>query len=235
LDEHLARLFESAKTSGLQIKKTASELKREIRLCARRHSEENLFLRLGVDDSDSFIFVLKRERPASIYQIGVRLKTSVTRRNHVNASPPEVKSNDFFNNVLANLDKEENIFDVLFLDSKGYVAESTIWNFFIVKDGKLLTPYVGILSGVTREFVLECAEKERFPVIETFITRHDFWNADEAFLTNTSGEIVPVNTLDGRKIGHEIPGKITRKLMKRFQKELNEAQTYGALKSNRRT
>lgn len=228
LDQHLDRLFESAKTAGLKLPKTHQELFREVQMAAARYPEEDRFLRLSVDSRNSYVFVLSRPRPPSIYREGVSLKTSVTRRNLVHSSPPEVKSNDFFNNLLAALElRDTDAFDIIFLDANGYLAESTIWNFFIVKQRTLFTPYVGILSGVTRQFVIECAAKECLHLSETFLTRHDFWNAEEAFLTNTSGEIVPIRELDARRIGIEIPGRVTKKLMKRFHNELKKEMKLG--------
>lgn len=113
-------------------------------------------------------------------------------------------------------------FDAIFLDSNGYVTEGTIWNIFMAKESKLFTPGCEILNGVTRQFVIECAEKENLATLEVNLTRHDFWNADEAFLTNTSGEIVPIHSLDGRRIGNQIPGRMTKKLMVRFRQELEK-------------
>lgn len=220
LEQHLDRLFESAKTCGFTLPKTRGQLRAEIKKRAAEYADDIFFMRLGVDHQNSYLFVTKRKRPSIIYDEGVKLRTAVTRRNYENAVSPQAKASDFFNNVLAQIDSKGDAFDVLFLDAQGYLSESTIWNYFIVKAGILLTPSIGILNGVTRQFVIECAHKERLPVTETFLTRYDFWNADEAFLTNTSGGIVPVSELDGRKVGAQVPGKITIQLRARFQKEM---------------
>ena len=161
------------------------------------------------------------------------LKSPVTRRSHVNAVPPTVKTNAFLNGVLSVLEAEcEEPFDHVFLDAQGYLTEGTVWNVFMIKDKVLYTPGTGILDGVTRRFVIECAGKEHLPVQQTFLTRHDFWNAHEAFITNTSGEIVPVRSLDSRTIGTRIPGLRTLQLMTRFQKELKRELGHGHQKSN---
>ena len=249
LDRHLDRFFESAKTTGLRIPKTRGGLKKEIQACLAASAGKDGFVRLTVDGQNSYVFLTDRKRPPSIYKTGVPLKTSVVRRNLVHASPPEAKTNAFFNCILAELDRGNHgtpskstgflvpaakktnpvllegvpeVPEVLFLDREGYVTESTAWNIFMVKHGSLYTPESGILSGVTRQFVIECAQKEGLPVSETTLTRHDFWNADEAFLTNTSGEIVPIRSLDGRVIGGQVPGVITKRLMKRFKVELEK-------------
>ena len=223
LTEHLNRLFESAKTVGLELPKSIPELKKELTRCLKSYRNGDLTLRLAVDEQDSYLWILERKRPARIYEEGVCLRTSAVRRNIVNAEPPQAKSSAFFNNVLAALGEDDDeIFDTVFLDSNGYVAEATIWNVFIVKGNQLWTPRSGILNGVTREFVIKCAGKEGFPVVESNLTRHDIWNADEAFLTNTSGEIVPICSLDGRSVGKRVPGTMTQKLTARFRRDLEK-------------
>lgn len=223
LNEHFDRLFESAKTVGLKLPKTRTQIKKELAACLIRYGKQDAFIRLTIDEKDSFIMVLDRKRPAWIYEKGVDLKTAVTRRNFINAAPPEPKTSAFFNNVLGVMEQRgSDVYESIFLDSSGYVTEATVWNLFMVKDEKLFTPQAGILNGVTRQFVIECAEKEGLSVFESNLTRHDFWSAEEAFLTNTSGEIVPIRSLDGRLIGIDIPGTITKRLMDRFHKELTE-------------
>ena len=227
LKEHLRRLSESAKTIHLKLPKTLVQIERELKSCLLESSKPEAFLRISVDDTNSYILLTERKRPEWIYEQGINLKTSVMRKNAPHAVPSEVKTNAFLTNVLATLEKpEEEIYEVILLDSNGFVTESTVWNLFMVKTGQIFTASTGILHGVTRQFVIECAELERFLVIQTNLTRHDVWNADEAFLTNTSGEIVPIRMLDGRKIGNKIPGDLTQRLMVRFQKELNKELRY---------
>ena len=223
LEEHLDRLFETAKTIGLELSKTREELTKELRNCFDQTNTGDTFLRLMVDEHDSFVFLLNRKRPDAIYQQGVDLKTAVTRRHFPKAESPEAKANAFLNNVFAAMERElSGAFESIFLDQEGYVTEAAIWNVFMVKAGILMTPGTGILRGVTRQFVIECAVKEHLPVQETNLTRHDFWNADEAFLTNTSGEIVPIRSLVGRMIGTQVPGNMTKQLMARFRKEVEK-------------
>ena len=223
LEEHLDRLFESAKTVGLEVPKNRAELKKELLSCADDLQGQDSFLRLAVDQDSSYMLVLERKRPDWIYKKGVDLKTAVTHRNFVNAAPPEPKTSAFFNNVLGFMEKGgREAYECIFLDISGYVTEATVWNIFMVKNDVVFTPQTGILRGVTRQLVIKCAEREGLAVSETNLTRHDFWNADEAFLTNTSGEIAPIRMLDGRTIGSKIPGDITKKLMVRFREQLDE-------------
>ena len=228
LGQHLDRLFESAKSAGLDVSKSREELRKEVYLALRYSGRKDAFLRLWLDSHDRYILVLERNRPAWIYEKGVALKTAATRRNLINAAPPEVKAGEFLNNILAFLEQEDpETFESIFLDADGFVTEALVWNLFTVKRGKIFTAGSGVLNGVTRRFVIECAEKERLPVFELNLTRHDLWNAEEAFLTNTSGEIVPIASVDGRKIGGHIPGLITRRLTERFRKELRKELRQG--------
>lgn len=223
LAEHLDRLRESANTVGFELPKPLRALENELKHSLEPYRNRDLILRLLVDERDSYLLILERKRPARIYEVGVRLQASVVRRNLANAEPPQAKSNAFLNNALARFESlDSDAFDALFLDSDGYVTEATVWNLFTVKENQLRTPQTGILNGVTREFVIKCAEQEGLPVLESNLTRHDVWNADEAFLTNTSGEMVPIRSLDGRSIGKHIPGTVTQRLMLRFLKALGK-------------
>ena len=101
LEEHLDRLFETAKTVGLELTKTREELAKELRNSIDQAGVGDSFLRLMVDGQDSFIFLLERKRPDVIYKQGVDLKTAVTRRHFPKAESPEAKANAFLNNVFA--------------------------------------------------------------------------------------------------------------------------------------
>ena len=102
----------------------------------------------------------------------------------------------------------------------GFVAECTGDNIFILKNKKLFTPTqaMGSLRGITRDAVIEIAKKFRIPTDECILTRHEIFNAEECFLTGTAAEIIPVVSVDGRKIGNGKPGKITFMLMQGFKK-----------------
>jgi branched-chain amino acid aminotransferase len=106
------------------------------------------------------------------------------------------------------------------LNHKGDIAECTGDNIFIVKRGILKTPPTdaGILEGITRNCVVQLAEKASIPVQEVTLQRHDVYTADECFLTGTAAEVIAVVEIDGRKIGAGVPGPITQDLRQRFQK-----------------
>ena len=238
LEEHLDRLFESAKTSGFSLFSfDRKRIRREINLGLKAFqkeqpssAEKDLFLRLTMAQNRIFVMIGARAHGAQLYKSGAALKTSPVKRSLSNASPPEVKTSSYQNAVLASLEPSgPETYEWLFLDQNGFVTEVRIGNFFIVKyvgaglkpAPTLFTPpTLGILNGVTRRFVIKCALALKLEVREIPLTRHEIFNADEAFLTNTSWEILPVRELDARKIGGKIPGPVTAKLMKKFKERL---------------
>jgi branched-chain amino acid aminotransferase len=102
----------------------------------------------------------------------------------------------------------------------GSVTESTASNFGVVSRGAILTPpyWLGLLAGVTREVLFEIAGALGLPMRESPMTRHDIYNAEEAFLTSTLKEVLPVTVVDGRKINGGRPGPVTRRLLAEFRR-----------------
>ncbi len=233
--EHLKRFLESTKTAGLQDSLRPEDIRKELRLALRALGREgDVFIRLTLLDGRIFVMIGNKEHPKKFYEKGISLFTSPVPRVHSNASPPEAKTNAYQNALLATLEpKPHDITEWLFLDQNGFVTEVRIGNIFMVRSvgarpaspagGRavplLLTPPpIGILNGVTRRFVIKCAASAGFLVQEEPLTRHDFYNAEEVFLTNTSWEILPVCEIDRRKIGSGIPGPATKKLHSLFKK-----------------
>lgn len=230
LDEHLKRLQESAKSVGLKLPRPLSVLRKELDLSLARWlrdnpvpgPDENLSLRLAVWNQKALVWVGVRKSISGTFPQGVVLRTTAFRRPLTHASAPESKTNACQNAVLSFFDPEPKPDERLFLDAEGFVAEAGTGNIFLVKKNCLLTPPArGILNGVTRLFVLECARLAGIRTLETPLTRHDFYNADEVFLTNTSWEILPVRDLDGRSIGNRIPGPVTLKLHRLFKRRIH--------------
>jgi branched-chain amino acid aminotransferase len=150
------------------------------------------------------------------------------RRNAPDAVPPNIKSLNYLNNILAKIEAVNTGFDeAIMLDSLGYVAECTGDNIFIVKGNHLYTPpqCMGTLRGITRDTVLEIARKSHIQVHEHVITRHEVYISDECFLTGTAAEIIPVVEVDGRVIGSGKPEKLTLSLMKKFKETTKEEGT----------
>lgn len=231
IEDHLKRFMESARTAGVSSRVDVKAVRMELESALHAFMthgpdpDEDFFIRVSWWKGKFYVLVGQRKHAASLYNEGIALKTSPVKRSLSNAVPAEVKTSAYHNAVLASLEPG-SAYEWLFLDRNGFVTEVRIGNFFIIKDGVLRTPPTqGILNGVTRRFVVECARQLEIPVQETLITRHEVYNADEAFLTNTSWEILPVRELDSRKIGRDLPGPLTLKLHQTFkQKALQECR-----------
>ena len=140
-------------------------------------------------------------------------------------SSAQAKASEYLLSVLAKAESDigaevsGEVHETVFLGPSGDVGECRTCNIFMVKRGTLFTPPAyGILDGVTRRTVIELALVSKIPFSEQVISRHDLFNADEAFLTYTSAEILPVASLDGRKVGSECPGKVTQSLQVKYKK-----------------
>jgi branched-chain amino acid aminotransferase len=222
LEEHLERFFESAQSLGLKIPETRAQLAKRVEKALKDSGKKEAFLRLSLAGEKLFVIVTERTHPAEIYEKGVKLKTSPVRRNLSLAAFPEAKTSSCLNQVLGTLDPAApGSYEILFLSQEGYLTEARIGNLFLTADGILITPPThGLLNGVTRRFVIKCARLGRISVEERPVTRHELFNAGEAFLTNTSWEILPVREVDGRKVGEQVPGPVTKKLQTLFRREV---------------
>ncbi|MFC6836405.1 aminotransferase class IV [Halomarina ordinaria] len=149
-----------------------------------------------------------------------------TRRTAPAALPPDAKTHNYLNGILARLELRRASTETyrpdeaLMRDAEGYVAEGATSNLFFVDDGTLKTPAEGsLLPGVTRRVVLDLAGEESFPVETGRYTPDDVRGADEAFLTNTTWEVRPVARVDGIAVGG---GPITRLLARLFDALVEE-------------
>lgn len=235
LKEHLARLAESAHTLLLQMPLSQEQMIEAVTETLRRNHLRDAYIRvvvtrgtgdLGLDPAKCkkptwFIITDKIVLyPEALYRNGMDIITVPTVRNLPEAINPAIKSLNYLNNIMAKIEaKNSNYQEALMLNHQGYVAECTGDNIFILKKGILQTPaaHVGVLRGITRQAIMDLALRNDIPCQERILTRHDLFNADEAFLTGTAAEVIPVVRIDGRQVGSGKPGKITRKLMSAFR------------------
>lgn len=161
--------------------------------------------------------------PADLFEQGIHIALVSVRRNAAAALPPQIKSLNFLNNILAKHEASHmGAFDSLMLNTEGFLAECSTSNFFFVRNGRLYTPSVdcGILDGITREIVLLLSKEQAIPVEEGTYFPEALSTADECFVTNTSMEIMPVTQVDHSKIGNGLPGPITCRLRALFKQHL---------------
>ena len=235
LQEHLDRLYDSAHAIWITVPMPKAEMARVTEDGVARAKLTEGYLRhvvtrgvgdLGLDPRSCpaptvlIIFDAIRLWPRERYEQGLSLISAATPMPHREALSPRVKSLNYLPHIMAKLEGiNAGMDEVLMLDSAGHVAEASGMNVFIVRRGVLTTPpaWAGILRGVTRDIVLELAASSGLTVREEPMNRYDVYTADEAFLTGTAAEIVPVRSLDGRQIGVGPIGPATRTLMDRFR------------------
>ncbi len=236
LEEHIERLFNSAKYIMLDMPWSKQDIiKHCIKTCKANNIHETGYIRLivtrGVGDLGLDPFICKEPAliiiaaqiqlyPEKFYQQGLAVITVPTRRNIAEATNPCIKSLNYLNNILAKIEAKHNGYnEAIMLDNNGFVSECTGDNIFFIKEGKIITPphYVGALVGITRQVILDIADKNNIQVEERMCTRYDVYTADEVFLTGTAAEVVPVIEVDGRRVGNGKPGEITAKLIKWFR------------------
>ncbi len=236
LEEHLRRLYDSAKAIMLQIPLDMDAMRRVVVETCARNGIEDGYIRLVVSRGRGDLGLDPRKcatatvvciadtialYPAELYTTGMRVMTVPTRRSGVENLNPRIKSLNYLNNILAKIEANSAGYaEVLMLNDDGLVVECTGDNIFIVKGRRVLTPppWVGILEGITRAAVMQVARQAGLDVAEEVLTRMDVWTADECFLTGTAAEAIPVVECDGRAIGTGRPGPVTADLIERFRR-----------------
>jgi branched-chain amino acid aminotransferase len=157
---------------------------------------------------------------------GIRVKTSSYVRYPVNAAHGHAKAcGHYINSMLANHEAVRDGYDeALLLDSRGFVAEGSTENLFIVQGNRLMTPERSVvLEGITRDTIMTLASDMGMVVVERTIARDEVYTAEEAFYTGTAAEIVPIRELDGRPIGAGKPGPITLRLQAAYHSTVRGA------------
>ncbi len=240
LREHIDRLYDSARHILLEIPHNREQMSQAVLDTVKANAKQDGYIRLvvtrgagtlGLDPqkcSHPQIIIIVDDislYPIEFYEKGLRVITASVIRNHPNALNPRIKSLNYLNNILARIEADRaGCHEAIMLNHNGEVAECTADNIFLVKQGNLRTPHLaaGILEGVTRNLIIELARAAKIPVQEMALTRHDVYSADEAFLTGTGAEIVPIAECDGRPIGGGKPGPITRQLRERFHQMVRQ-------------
>src|SRR5712691_6779077 len=243
LEEHLARLWDSARSICLEIPMSMREMTDALLETIRQNNLREGYIRLlvtrGVGNlglnpeqckrpSVIIIATTVTLYPESVYQSGLTVVTCATRRTNPGALNPAVKSLNYLNNVMARIEGSlAGADEALMLNDAGNVAECTADNVFIIKRGQIFTPPItaGALRGITRSVIFEIAAELGMKVAEADITRHDVFIADECFLTGTAAEVIPVIKADGRPIGNGKPGPISARIIARFRQLTRETGT----------
>ena len=234
LEAHLRRLYESGKVIRLDISMAKSELVGAIKQTVEANGIMDGYIRLLVTRGAGTLglnpFLCKNSSlviiadsiqlyPEELYETGMKIVSATTVRNHPLAIPPQVKSLNYLNNIIAKIEALDNdVPEAIMYNHEGYVAEATGDNVFIVRDAVIYTPPVeaGALEGITRNLVIMLAGQENLEVVEKNLTRCDLYICDEFFLTGTAAEVIGIVEIDGRTIGDGKPGPTTKRLREKF-------------------
>jgi len=233
LTEHIERLFASAKIFMIDIPFSVEEIVEATKETVRVNGLPSCYIRpivylgygeMGLNPLPCPVQVAIAVWPWGAYlgdegmQHGVRVKVSSWQRHSPNAMPPAAKGTGMYiNSQMAKIEALKSGYDeAILLSPQGYVSECTGENIFIVDDGVLMTPPVsaGALEGITQDSVMTIARDFGYEVRQANILRSDLYTCDEAFLTGTAAEVVPIRSVDDREIGE--PGPITRKIQETY-------------------
>jgi branched-chain amino acid aminotransferase len=233
LTPHIRRLFNSAKIFMLDVPFTPDQLIAATKETIRANAVPSCYIRplvylgygeMGLNIAPCAVNVAIAVWPWGTYlgdegiEHGVRMKISSWRRHDPNALPPAAKGTGMYiNSSMAKLEAVKAGYDeAILLSPQGYVSECTGENIFIVKDGVIHTPPVsaGALEGITQDSVRTIARDLGIEYHEANILRSDLYTADEAFLSGTAAEIVPIRSVDDREVGE--PGPITRRIQETY-------------------
>jgi branched-chain amino acid aminotransferase len=236
-DRHARRLRRSAAMISLDLPFSDDDLRQAIsqtmdRADLRDEAYVRVLVTRGVGEltydpeatpSHTLAIIVKPQvdPPEAAYRDGVTVAIVDIIRNHPGSVNPMIKSNNLMNNALAMQEAlRRGAFEGVMRNYRGELTECTTANLFIVKNGSVLTPPLdaGILPGITREFIIEIGHTAGLDLREAVLLDADLYGADEAFLTSTTREAVPIVTVDGRTIGTGQPGPVTLKLLDEFRR-----------------
>ena len=245
LDEHLARLYHGCRFLGFEMSIGFAELKRTLLDVCRQSEIRDGYIRLNVtrgtglgldpkniDRTPNVMIMVSTLAlyPPEAYENGLEVVTTSLRVIPPDCLDPRVKCiGRYASNILAKAEANRaGAGEGLMLNAQGYLAECTGDNLFLIQGKNVKTPHpaCGILEGITRNTVMQLAREAGYSVEEAFLTPFDVYTADEAFLTGTAAEVIPMVTLDSRPIGNGRPGPVTRDLIARFRAHTAEGTPF---------
>ena len=233
-DAHLDRLYNSAKVIRLVIPMDKQTLAAAVTKTVEANNATDGYIRLivtrgtgdlGLDPlicKEAGVIIIAdsiQPYPEELYEKGLKVISATTIRNHPLSLPPQIKSLNYLNNLLAKIEAlDRGVSEAIMYNHEGYVAEATVDNVFIIRNGVVYTPPIqsGSLEGITRAVVMRLTKAENIEVVEKNLVRFDLYVCDEFFLTGTAAEVIGIVEIDGRVIGDGKPGPITRLLRKKF-------------------
>lgn len=242
LDEHLRRLYDSARAAHIDIPLSYEEMKKAIKDTTRANGFKEAHIkpivsrgtgwRLGLDPRNldrPNVMIQVRPIGKSMYGDsagGLRLAVVSVRKVPSYCIDPRIKSGNYLINILARAEAQASgADDAIMLDIQGFVSESSGANIFIVRRGALWTPpvYAG-LEGITRETVLTLGKENGIPTNESLLTMYDVYTADEVFVSGSGAGVVPVTEVDKKLIHDGKPGQMTKRMIKLYEEAVKTGE-----------
>jgi branched-chain amino acid aminotransferase len=245
-DRHMRRLRNSASMLALSVPPTNDDIDRRFRQTMEaaglgtqgREAYLRILVTRGIGEltydpaacgEPSIVIIAKPhvDPPVEAFERGVTVALVDIVRNHPGSVNPLIKSNNLLNNALAMQEAfRRGAFEGVMRNYRGELAECTTANLFVVKNGEALTPPLdaGLLAGITREYLFEVGQDVGVAVREQTLRDADLFGADEAFLTSTTRELVPIVHVDQRTIGDGQPGPVTKTLLQAFRRKAHEGE-----------
>ena len=236
LDEHLARIIDGSRYLGFELGYSHAEIRQAVLDVTKAADFSDGYVRLNIsrgtglgldpkniDRAANLVIIASSLAlyPPEAYETGLDVITSSFRMTPADSLDPRLKcSGRYTANILAKQEANRaGAGEALILNHQGYVAECSGDNIFLVRKGHITTPHPssGLLQGITRDSVFEIARALGLEIREEFLTSYDIVSADEAFLTGTAAEVIPMVSLDGRPIADGKPGPVTAKVMEAFR------------------
>ncbi len=239
LEEHMKRLYDSAKIVGIRIPFEIAEYTQAVLDTIRRNKMEACYIRplvwlgygsMGVNPSGAPVHAIVAVWSWGAYlgeeglKKGIRVKVSSYTSHHPNSYMTKAKTTgNYAVSQLAKLEAVNAGYDeALMLDPAGLVAQGSGENVFLVRNGALRTPPLHtVLRGITRDSVIRLAERQGLEVEEALFGRDEVYTADEAFFSGTAAEVTPIREVDGRAVGKGEPGPITKRLQSAYFEVVN--------------
>ncbi|HEX7794049.1 MAG TPA: aminotransferase class IV [Vicinamibacterales bacterium] len=245
-DRHMRRLRKSASMLSLSVPPANEEIDRRFRETMKaaglgtqgREAYLRILVTRGIGEltydpaacGDPTIVIIAKphvDPPVEAFERGVMVALVDIVRNHPGSVNPIIKSNNLLNNALAMQEAfRRGAFEAVMRNYRGELAECTTANLFVVKDGEALTPPLdaGLLAGITREYLFEVGRDAGIAIREQMLKDADLLGADEAFLTSTTRELVPIVRVDSHTIGDGRPGPVTKSLLQAFRRKAHEGE-----------
>jgi len=230
MKEHLDRLWSSASKIEMHLKYSREDIIREVQKTIDHFGIPRAYIRIiitrgegeiGLDpnlsDDNNLVIIVKElpENPTWWYEKGVHMIIADLRRLPKKVLDPNLKSGNYLSNVMAHHQaKKVGAFDAILLNMRGYVTEGTTNNIWMVRKDRVITPPLeaGLLEGITRSTLLTIGKKHGIEMVEDNFTADELKSAQEAFLTSSTREIVPITKIDDELIGQGVPGPMYLKL-----------------------